>query len=48
VGVLNDWLEPRHGDLAVRWSLVLLLSTSLLGALLLAIGARRLPADLRR
>ncbi|NQZ98687.1 MAG: MFS transporter [Myxococcales bacterium] len=46
VGFLNDWLEPSLGHLAVRWSLVIVLSTSLLGAGLLALGARRLPEDL--
>jgi MFS family permease len=46
VGLLNDWLEPTFGQLAVRWSLVIVLSTSLIGAGLLALGARRLPEDL--
>ncbi len=46
VGFINDWLEPSYGALAVRWSLVIVLSTSLVGAGLLALGARHLPRDL--
>ena len=48
VGILNDWLEPAYGDLAVRWSLVGVLATSAIGAVLLALGARTLPKDLAR
>jgi MFS family permease len=48
VGILNDWLEARHGPHAVRWSLVITLATSGLGGVLLALGARRLPQDLAR
>ena len=47
VGFINDWLEPSYGNLAVRWSLVIVLSTSLIGAGLLALGARRLPEELK-
>jgi len=46
VGFINDWLEPSFGNLAVRWSLVIVLSTSVVGAWLLALGARRLPEEL--
>ena len=46
VGLLNDWREPRLGNLALRWSLVIVLSTSAIGAGLLALGARRLPEAL--
>jgi MFS family permease len=48
VGFVNDLLTPLHGDLAIRWSLVYTLATSLLGAVLLVLGARRLPDDLQR
>ena len=46
VGFINDWLEPSFGNLAVRWSLVIVLSTSVVGAWLLALAARRLPEEL--
>ncbi len=48
VGVLNDLLAPRHGQEAVRWSLVIVLSFSAIGALVLAAGARSVREDLAR
>ena len=51
VGALNDLLEPRYGIEAVRYSLVIVLSTSLVGAAMLALAARdyrRDVASLRR
>jgi MFS family permease len=50
IGALNDLLAPRFGDDAVRYSLVIVLATSLAGAALLALAAldyRRDVASLR-
>ena len=46
VGLLNDALAPRFGDEAVRYSLVIVLATSLLGAACLALAARHYQRDL--
>lgn len=46
IGILNDWLEPRFGLDAVRWSMVSVLATSLIGAVLLAASGSRIRADL--
>ena len=48
VGYVNDLLTPQYGELAIRYSLVYTLATSLVGAVLLALGARHLPRDLGR
>jgi MFS family permease len=45
VGLLNDALAPRFGDEAVRYSLVIVLSTSVIGASLLALGALHYRRD---
>lgn len=45
VGYLNDVLEPRYGQLAIRWSLLSVLSTCSVGALLFALGARTIRRD---
>ena len=45
VGLLNDALAPRYGDDAVRYSLVIVLATSLVGAALLALAARDYRRD---
>ena len=45
VGALNDLLEPRYGVEAVRYSLVIVLSTSLVGAVMLALAARDYRRD---
>jgi len=46
VGALNDALEPRYGVLAVRYSLLAVLWTCSLGALLFALSARTIRADM--
>lgn len=46
VGILNDGLAPRYGDEAVRWSLLIMLWTCLLGALLFALAARTIRRDM--
>jgi len=48
VGLLSDGLAPSFGPLALRYALVAVLVTSLVGAGLLAVAARRYPADLAR
>ena len=45
VGYLNDVLEPHYGQLAIRWSLLLVLSTCSVGALLFGLGARTIRRD---
>jgi MFS family permease len=46
VGALNDWLAPRFGDEAVRYSLLVTGATSLWGVLHSALAARTVRADL--
>jgi MFS family permease len=46
VGVLNDAFTPMLGQEAVRYSLLLVVATSLWGALHALLAARRLPGDL--
>ena len=48
VGLLSDRLEPDFGALSLRFALVAVLLTSLIGAGLLGLAARRYPADLAR
>jgi MFS family permease len=45
VGLLNDALLPRYGSEAIRYSLSLVLVTSLVGAALLALAARDYRRD---
>ena len=47
VGILNDVLSSRFGDNAVRYSMSIVLVTSLVGSLALFLGARHLEQDLR-
>jgi hypothetical protein len=47
VGVLNDVLSSRFGEDAVRYSMSIVLVTSLVGSLALLLGARHLKDDLR-
>jgi MFS family permease len=46
IGILNDLLAPRFGIDAVRWSMVAVLSTCLVGGWLLAWAGARLRIDL--
>ena len=48
VGVLNDWLEPRFGLLAIRYSLLIIAVPHLLAAVLNVLAARTLREDLAR
>jgi MFS family permease len=45
VGALNDALEPEYGVLAIRWSLLIVLWTCSLGAVLFAISAKTIARD---
>jgi len=45
VGYLNDLLAPQYGDLAVRWSLLTMLSTCSIGALLFGLAVRTIEHD---
>ena len=47
VGSLNDLLEPQYGELAVRWSLLMMLSSCSLGALLFGLAVRTIEKDFR-
>ena len=46
VGLLNDVLSGTFGVDAVRYSMSLVLATSLVGSLVLLLGARHLRRDL--
>lgn len=46
VGALNDWLEPRYGVFAIRYSLLIVLWTCSIGAVLFAMSARTIRADM--
>jgi MFS family permease len=48
VGALSDALAPAYGVISLRIALVAVLLASLVGAGLLAVAARRYPADLAR
>jgi hypothetical protein len=48
VGALNDALAPRHGDEAIRYSLLLVASANLWAAAHSLRAARTLRADLAR
>jgi MFS family permease len=46
VGALNDWLEPRYGVFAIRYSLLIVLWTCSIGAVLFAMSARTIRGDM--
>lgn len=46
VGALNDALEPRYGVFAIRYSLLIVLWTCSLGAVLFALSARTIRQDM--
>ena len=48
IGLLNDALEPRYGDLAIRYSFAIVAATGALGSLFLYLSSRSLGADLAR
>lgn len=48
VGFLNDAFAPAYGHLAIRWSLLSVASTGLLGALLFYLSSRHLAGDFAR
>ena len=46
VGYLNDLLEPTYGDLSIRWSMLSVLLTCSVGALLFALASRTIERDM--
>ncbi len=48
VGVLNDWLEPRFGAEAVRYSLLIVIVPHTLASIFNLLAARTLREDLRQ
>jgi MFS family permease len=48
VGILNDALAPALGEAAVRWSMVIVIASTALGALLLFLGSRSFARDCAR
>ncbi len=48
VGVMNDALAPRYGDEAIRYSLLCITLTSVLGSLFFYLSSRTLADDLER
>ena len=47
VGILNDWLEPRLGAEAVRYSLLIVIVPHTLASIFNLLAARTLREDLR-
>lgn len=48
VGILNDWLQPSLGDIAIRYSMTIIILTALIGGIFFLLGARSFEADARR
>jgi len=48
VGVLNDAFAPRYGDMAIRYSLLAISLTGVLGSLFFYLSSRSLGEDLER
>jgi hypothetical protein len=48
VGVLNDAFAPRFGDMAIRYSLLSISLTGVLGSLFFYLSSRSLADDLAR
>jgi MFS family permease len=46
VGYLNDLLEPTYGELSIRWSMLSVLLTCSLGAVLFALASRTIETDM--
>lgn len=46
VGFFNDLLQPTYGALAIRWSMLGVLSTSAIGAVLFALASRTIEKDM--
>ena len=46
IGILNDQLHATYGDAAIRYSLLLLVATSLWACVHALLGTRTLRADL--
>jgi MFS family permease len=45
IGLLNDVLEPRFGDYAIRYSMLILAATAVIAGLLFWLAARTIEAD---
>jgi MFS family permease len=48
IGALNDILEPRYGDLSIRYSLICVSGATMIGALFYIWAGRYVKADLQR
>lgn len=48
IGALNDMLEPRYGDLSIRYSLICVSGATMIGALFYIWAGRYVKADLQR
>jgi len=48
VGLLNDLLEPRYGDEAIRYSFAIIVATGAIGSVFLYLASRSLKEDLER
>ena len=46
VGALNDLLEPTYGAFAIRWSMLGVLATCTIGAVLFALASRTIEKDM--
>ena len=47
VGIVNDALTPRFGAFAVRYSLLMMIPSSILAGLFLIWGARHITGDVK-
>ncbi len=45
IGILNDLLEPSYGDLAIRYSMLVLAATAVIAGLLFWLAARTIEVD---
>jgi MFS family permease len=48
IGLLNDLLEPRFGDVAIRYSMLILAVTAVIAGLLFWLAAKTIEADTLR
>lgn len=48
VGILNDWLDPRFGAEAIRYSLMIVIVPHTLASIFNLLAARTLPEDLQK
>ncbi len=48
MGYLNDLLHPSLGDIAVRYSMLVIVATALAGGIMFLLAGRYIEADAKR